>query len=299
MKRKWIPIVAACLLLSACGAANESAPASGSGGAVSDAPAQVRTIGGEEAHERMNSGDPVVIVDVRTAAEYEEAHIPGALLVPNEEIGDTDPALLPVKDAELLIYCRSGNRSAQAAKKLVALGYTNVSDFGGIQDWTYETESGPWEEKAGTLSSFRGADLSGMPVDESLFADNQLTMINIWATFCSPCLREMPELGELSRTYEDKGVQIVGIVADGGSRGQVSQSQTELARSLVEKTGANYTHLVPTADLESAKLSQVQAVPETIFVDREGNLVGESYVGARSGDAWAQIIDELLAEMEA
>ena len=80
----------------------------------------------------MESGDPVAVVDVRTAEEYAEAHIPGAILLPNEDIGDTAPEQLPVLDAEILIYCRSGNRSAQAAKKLVALGYTNVSDFGGM-----------------------------------------------------------------------------------------------------------------------------------------------------------------------
>lgn len=65
-------------------------------------------------------------------------HIPGAILIPNESIGDKKPELLPELDAEILVYCRSGNRSAQAAKKLISLGYTKAYDFGGIINWPYE-----------------------------------------------------------------------------------------------------------------------------------------------------------------
>lgn len=93
-----------------------------------------------QAYERMQSGDPVVIVDVRTKEEYDAGYIPGAVLIPNEEIGEEKPELLPVEDAEILVYCRSGNRSAKAAVKLEKLGYTNISDFGGINDWPYEIE---------------------------------------------------------------------------------------------------------------------------------------------------------------
>jgi rhodanese-related sulfurtransferase len=82
---------------------------------------------------------PVTVVDVRTQAEYEQGHIPDAILVPNETISTTQkPDALPDLDATILVYCRSGNRSAQAARKLVALGYVNVYDFGGIIDWPYD-----------------------------------------------------------------------------------------------------------------------------------------------------------------
>lgn len=100
------------------------------------------TISAEAAKARMDSGDPVMIVDVRTAEEYEAGHIPGALLLPLGDIGDTPPALLPDMDAEILLYCRSGNRSGQAAKKLAAMGYTRIYDFGGILSWPYETVTG-------------------------------------------------------------------------------------------------------------------------------------------------------------
>ena len=95
-----------------------------------------------EAKERMDSGDDIIILDVRTQDEYEESHIPGAILIPNETIGTEMPDQLPDAGQEILVYCRSGNRSAQAAKKLVEAGYTKIYDFGGIMDWPYETVSG-------------------------------------------------------------------------------------------------------------------------------------------------------------
>lgn len=106
---------------------------------------QAPVISAKEAYDRMNSGDTVVVVDVRRSDEYEDSHIPGAILIPNETISETQPELLPDLDAEILIYCRSGNRSAKAATKLLEMGYINVSDFGGIIDWPYETESGAWK----------------------------------------------------------------------------------------------------------------------------------------------------------
>jgi rhodanese-related sulfurtransferase len=91
----------------------------------------------EKAKSMMNEGN-VVIIDVRTLDEYNDGHILGALLIPNESIGSTQPSLLPDKDAVILVYCRSGNRSKQASDKLVAMGYTKIYDFGGIIDWPYE-----------------------------------------------------------------------------------------------------------------------------------------------------------------
>ena len=98
-----------------------------------------KTLTPEEAKARLDSGDALTLLDVRTEAEYEESHVPGAVCLPVESIGTQPPASLPDRDAEILVYCRSGRRSAQAAGKLAKLGYTHVSDFGGILNWPYET----------------------------------------------------------------------------------------------------------------------------------------------------------------
>lgn len=293
-------LLAALLLLSACGT---SMTAPSGGASATDAPTGPVLLSAEDAYARMQSGDPIVVLDVRTAEEYAAGHIPGAMLLPNEEIDASRPISLPVLDTEILIYCRSGNRSAQAAQKLFDMGYTNVYDFGGINSWTYDTESGEYAApvKDGTLSSFLAYDLNGVAVDESIFSDYKLTMLNFWGTFCGPCLREMPELGELAAEYADKGVRIVGVVSDVTQKadGSFNQDKLQTARDLVAQTGADYLHLLGSYDLVKAKLGSVTGVPDTIFVDSEGKLVGLEYVGANSKDTWAKIIDETLAEVGA
>lgn len=93
----------------------------------------------QEAKEMIDNGG-VTIVDVRRPDEYSAQHIPGAVNVPNEDIGTQPPAALPDQDAVLLVHCRTGIRSKAASDKLVKMGYQNVYDFGGIVDWPYETE---------------------------------------------------------------------------------------------------------------------------------------------------------------
>ena len=95
----------------------------------------------EEAVVMMEEKTDYIILDVRTAEEFAEKHIPDAINIPNEVIGTEEIAELPDKDQLILVYCRSGNRSKQASEKLVALGYTKVYEFGGIIDWTGETVS--------------------------------------------------------------------------------------------------------------------------------------------------------------
>ena len=90
----------------------------------------------ETAKKMMANDDGHVIVDVRSQEEYNEGHIPGAIVIPNESIGTEQPKELPDLEQVILVYCRSGNRSRQASQKLADMGYTNVYEFGGIKDWT-------------------------------------------------------------------------------------------------------------------------------------------------------------------
>ena len=90
----------------------------------------------------MDGEENYILLDVRTREEYENAHIPGAICIPNETIGTEEIPALPDKDQLILVYCRSGNRSKQASEKLAALGYTHVVEFGGIMDWPGDTVSG-------------------------------------------------------------------------------------------------------------------------------------------------------------
>ena len=126
--KKILPFILAALLLAGC-----AAPAEGG---------SYRQINMDEAITMMEEESGYIILDVRTPEEFAEKHIPGALNIPNETIGTEEIPELPNKDQLILVYCRSGNRSKQASEKLVALGYTNIVEFGGINDWPGETVTG-------------------------------------------------------------------------------------------------------------------------------------------------------------
>ena len=148
------------------------------------------------------------------------------------------------------------------------------------------------------LSNFSTTDLDGNTIDQSILADYDLTMVNVWATFCGPCIEEMPALGELAAEYADKGVQIIGLVSDAlDSDGAISDSQVGTAKEIVAQTDACYPHLLPSEDLYGV-LSQIYAVPTTFFVDSEGAQVGEAIVTAQSKEDWITTIDSMLAEVQ-
>ena len=132
--KKFIPIaLAAAALVLAVGCAAEKKAESDS-----DFKGIYTEITQEEAKEMMKKDDGHLIVDVRRQDEDDEGHIPDAVCIPNESIGTEQPEKLPDKEQILLIYCRSGRRSKQAAQKLADIGYTNIYEFGGIIDWTGE-----------------------------------------------------------------------------------------------------------------------------------------------------------------
>ena len=123
--KQVLPIFLAALLLVGCSTPAEEI--------------SYRQISMTDAVTMMEEETGYIILDVRTPEEFAEKHIPGAVNVPNEVIGTEEIPELPEKDQLILVYCRSGNRSKQASKKLASLGYTNVVEFGGINDWPGET----------------------------------------------------------------------------------------------------------------------------------------------------------------
>ena len=164
-------------------------------------------------------------------------------------------------------------------------------------DTTQSSAGTDSESSVGILSSFAAEDLDGNSIDQSILEGHTLTMVNVWATFCTPCISEMPELGELAEEYADKGVQIVGLISDVLDRdGSVSETQLDTAREIVSSTGADYIHIIPSADLYGL-LYQITSVPTTFFVDETGAQVGTAYLGAWEKDDWTVIIDEMLAEV--
>ena len=127
--KKLLFLLLAVMLLTACGKTKEN-----------DWEAAYMNITAEEARQIMDSEDGYIILDVRTQEEYDQGHIPGAIVISHEEIMEKAEDVLTDKDQLILVYCRSGRRSKIAAEALAELGYTNIREFGGINDWPYEVE---------------------------------------------------------------------------------------------------------------------------------------------------------------
>lgn len=144
----------------------------------------------------------------------------------------------------------------------------------------------------GSLGEFSMEDVNGETYTQEMFADHDLTMINVFTTWCSPCIREIPDLEKLSKEMEDQGVQVVGIVQD--VAGNADEETIEKAKLLAEKTGAAYPFLIPDAGYLNGRLAGISAVPETFFADKEGNIVGETYSGSRSFEDWKGIVEKEL-----
>lgn len=141
--------------------------------------------------------------------------------------------------------------------------------------------------------TFAASDMEGNTVSSDIFAETKLTMVNVWATYCGPCLREMPELGELAGAYAPDQFRIVGIISDvmEGADGKAM----DLAADLIEQTGADYTHLLLNESLYYALLTDVTAVPTTFFIDENGAIL-DTVVGAMEKSAWEEKINALLEE---
>ena len=168
-------------------------------------------------------------------------------------------------------------------------GTVNVSGEGDIST-SYKAEE---DER---ILSFTASDIYGNEVSSDIFKDSKITVVNIWGTFCSPCIYEMPFLGELSREYDKSEVQLLGVVSDSVDYfGEEDPDAVALAQEIAEETKADYTHIVPSMEVLEF-LYDVTAVPTTFFIDSEGRVIGEAVVGAREKDAWKEIIDNLLEE---
>ena len=127
--KKLVWIFLAVFLLTACGQITENKQEE-----------VYRNITAQQAKEIMDSQEGYIILDARTQEEYQEGHIPGAILIPYDEILEKAESVLTDKNQLILVYCRSGRRSKLAAEDLQKLGYTNIREFGGIIDWPYEVE---------------------------------------------------------------------------------------------------------------------------------------------------------------
>ena len=170
--------------------------------------------------------------------------------------------------------------------------------FTALQDTRRKTPSTGTTTGPSTLGTgyvvrpFSASDLNGHIVDNTFFANQRLTMVNVWATFCGPCIREMPDLAQLPGEFPSTDFAILGVVAD-----TPDASNEATARQLTGSTGVTYTNVIPDRSIMTEMLAGVSVVPTTFFVDRTGTVVGEVLTGSRSKAEWMSIIQGMLASL--
>ena len=148
------------------------------------------------------------------------------------------------------------------------------------------------------LSNLQTKDIDGKEFSSKDFANYDLTMVNVFATWCSPCVQEIPDLAEIQKEMKDKGVNIVGVVTDTVDQTGENREALEKAKLIRERSKAEYPFLIPDQSNFNGRLSGIQAFPETFFVDKKGQIVGETYSGSRNKKAWMEIIEKELAKVK-
>lgn len=155
------------------------------------------------------------------------------------------------------------------------------------------------EEDVANVGDFVTQDVFGQEYTQDVFAQYDLTLVNAFATWCSPCVNEMPELEQLRQAFEQKGVKlgVVAMVMDSKMQSGVDENAVALAKVLYERSGAQFPFLIPDDGALNGRLNGLQAYPESFFVDSEGNIVSDPYVGANDLEGWTQVVEQELAKL--
>ena len=148
------------------------------------------------------------------------------------------------------------------------------------------------------LSNIMTKDIHGKEFSSKDFANYDLTMVNVFATWCTACIQEIPDLVEVQKEMQAKGVNIIGIVTDTVDDTGENREALEKAKLIQEKTKANYSFLMPDKTNFNGRLNGIQALPETFFVDKNGQIVGETYSGSHNKKDWTEIIEKELSALK-
>jgi len=167
------------------------------------------------------------------------------------------------------------------------------SDLAG--DMVFSEDSG---NAVTDLSHLQTKDIHGKEFSSKDFANYDLTMVNVFATWCTACIQEIPDLVEVQKEMQAKGVNIVGIVTDTVDDTGENREALEKAKLIQEKTKANYSFLMPDKTNFNGRLNGIQALPETFFVDKNGQIVGETYSGSHNKKDWTAIIEKELSALK-
>ncbi len=161
--------------------------------------------------------------------------------------------------------------------------------------WT-ETSVVPLEEgRSVGLENINTLDLYGNPVDSTIFQNYTITIVDVWGTYCNPCIKAMPILAEIYHEYEPRGVNVIGIIID-VQNGDYTPKPEYIARAMeiTEGTGADFIHVLSSRNIVSSVVRNISAIPASFLVDSEGNVITKITYGSHTKEQWVEIIDEYL-----
>lgn len=184
-------------------------------------------------------------------------------------------------------------------KKLISFLLIGVLCLTMLSACASSSGGGGSEFEGPSLGEFTTEDVNGEPCTQDIFKAYDLTLVNIFTTWCTPCVAEMPELEKLYQQMKTQGVNVVGFVLDvQNEEGEVVQENLEKAQALVEKTGVTYPILLPDETYLHGRLTGIEAFPETFFVDKNGDVVGKTYSGSGDLEYWSEVVEKELAALK-
>lgn len=187
--------------------------------------------------------------------------------------------------------------SSSEAPALSGTSSAKAPDAG--QEMPGGTTDTPLTDATGDVGVFTTQDVNGQTYTQDIFKEYDLTMVNVFATWCSPCVAEMPDLEKLYQMMKDQGVNVVGVVLDVlDTNAEIVQEDLERAQLLVEQTGVTYPVLLPDSTYMNGHLLGVEGLPLTFFVDSNGNVVGEDYYGSGDLESWVEVVEKELSDLK-
>lgn len=212
---------------------------------------------------------------------------------------DTHQKLGQSADGSFVYYLSTNSQADEALRKELLDADITLAEMLPLDlEGGYSAFSAARMEGVEQVGSFSTEDIFGTAYDQTVFAGYDLTLVNVFATWCSPCVEEMPELEKLRQAFEAQGIRlgVVAIVLDVRTQSGTDENALERAKLLYERSGAQFPFLLPDESEMNGRLTGIESIPESFFVDGNGNIVSEPYVGARSLAQWTQVVE---GELEA
>ena len=203
-------------------------------------------------------------------------------------------------DGKYEYYLSISKDADKKLKKELEKTKTELTDMAEFQQMSaFDQPIDMVQQDGDNVGKFEMTGIDKKTYTEDMFSEYDLTLVNVFTTWCSPCVNEIPELEKLYQELKDQGVGVTGVVLDtADSEGNQDEQAIKKAELLQEKTKATYPFLIPDKNMMNGRLQGISAFPETFFVDKNGNIVGETYSGSHTLEEWKEIVEKELSAIK-